>query len=156
GLIDGWYGGPAHPSGRFDGTFVPPASTTDDDSADLYRGVFARSCRTCHAQREGYRNFSTYDKFWQKMALVQQRVFDEGAMPLSQKGAMNFWLSYPSQPAILAHWLGIALHGPGVPVARIRLATPGVIRPGTQVVLDGGDSQYSQSFTWTQTSGPAV
>ena len=155
-LIDGWYGGPGMPSNTFDGTFVPPAWGTEQSAWDVYLGVFAKSCRGCHMQREPNRNFSTYDKFWGKQTLINQRVFEDGAMPLSEKGNLNFWLSSPSEPALLAQWLGKPLTGPGRPVPRVRVTNVGLIRPGDLVHLDGSESQYSQKLVWSQLSGPAV
>ena len=156
GLIDGWYGGPGMPGDTFDGTFVPPAWGVDQAAWDIYLDVFAKSCRGCHMQREPFRNFSTYDKFWGKQTLIHQRVFEDGAMPLSEKGNLNFWLSSPSEPALLAQWLGKPLTGPGRPVVRLRVTNNGLIRPGDLVELNGSESQYSQQFVWTQTSGPPV
>src|SRR5712691_2821860 len=120
-MIDGWYGGAGHPSPVFLGGATPVGWDVSPQSHALYHQVFARSCQTCHSQREPFRNFSTYAKFSAAASklpdgesLIEQRVFDEGAMPLSQRGFLNFWLSYPQQPKILASWLGMTtLRGPG-------------------------------------------
>ncbi len=157
GLVDGWYGGPGHPSPTFLTGATPPGWDVSLQAHDLYHQVFSKACQTCHSQREQTRNFSTYAKFDGARALIQQRVFEEGAMPLSEKGSLNFWLSYPHQPTILASWLGIQLTGPGKPVARASFTYPGTLLvTGTPVTLDGSDSQYGAAWAWTQVGGPAV
>jgi hypothetical protein len=156
-LVDKWYGGAGHPSPTFLSDATPDGWNGTLEARDLYHKVFARSCQTCHAQREATRNFSTYAKFFAAKALIEQRVFEEGAMPLSQRGALNFWLSYPHQPKILADWLGTTLRSPGKPIARIAVLHDGpFLTPGTQVLLDGTGSQYATEFAWRQTAGPAV
>jgi hypothetical protein len=152
-LIEGWYGGAALPSPTFDGSFVPPGWSTD---ADFYRGVIAPSCRGCHYQLAPPLNFSTSEKVWAQQTLVWQRVFEDGAMPLSEKGAISFWLSAPSRPELLAAWLGRPLVAPGRPIARVKLVNTGLIRPGDLVTLDASDSQYSSGFSWSQSAGPQV
>src|SRR5262249_3217250 len=152
-LIEGWYGGPTLP-GAFNGDATLPGWDVSPESRDLYHKVFAKSCQTCHTQREPTRNFSTYAKFVATKALIEQRVFEEGAMPLSERGSLNFWLSYPHQPKILAAWLGTTLRSPGKPIARVSVAPSTVVNAGTTVVLDGSDSQYGRTFNWTQTAGP--
>jgi hypothetical protein len=157
-LIDGWYGGPGHPSATFQSGATPAAWDVSPSSHALYHQVFARSCQTCHAQREASRNFSTYAKFAAVKPLIRQRVFDEGAMPLSQRGFLNFWLSYPEQPKILATWLGAQLRGPGRPIAcqpTVQHSGP-FLTGGLQVVLDATCSQYATNFAWRQLSGPPV
>lgn len=156
-LVDKWYGGAGHPSPTFLSEATPDGWNGSLEARDLYHKVFAKSCQTCHAQREVTRNFSTYDKFFAAKALIEQRVFEEGVMPLSQRGALNFWLSYPHQPKILAEWLGTALRSPGKPVARIAVVHDGhFLTPGTPVLLDGTGSQYATDFAWRQTAGPAM
>lgn len=156
-LIDGWYGGPGHPSTTFLSSATPSAWDVSPEARDLYHKVFARSCQTCHAQREPARNFSTYAKFVAGKVLIEQRVFDEGAMPLSQRGSLNFWLSYPNQPKLLADWLGIQLRGPGKPVARIVVTHEGnFLTAGRRVTLDGSQSQYATDYVWAQTGGQQV
>jgi hypothetical protein len=157
-LIDGWYGGPSHPSPVFVGeSFTPPGWDVSQQAHDLYHGVFAKTCQTCHAQREAFRNFSTYAKFQAEMPVIQQRIFLEGSMPLSEKGYLNFWLSRPSQPKQLAAWLGLAsFQGPGKPIARLGVSPGGTVATGSTVTLDGSDSQYAQSFSFRQTAGAAV
>src|SRR6185369_11603835 len=152
-MIDGWYGGPGHPSATFRSDATPAGWNVSLQARDLYHKVFAKSCQTCHSQREATRNFSTYAKFSAAKALIEQRVFDEGAMPLSQRGALNFWLSYPHQPKILADWLGTQLRSPGKPVLRVSVTPGAVVTAGTTVTLDASDSQYEETFDWKQTAG---
>ena len=166
-LIDGWYGGPGHPSATFQSGATPAAWDVSPESHALYHQVFARSCQTCHAQREAYRNFSTYAKFTAVKPLIRQRVFDEGAMPLSQRGFLNFWLSYPEQPKILATWLGAQLQDsdcanpsvvcpPGRPLVHVSVSPGVTVTAGTAVLFDASGSQYAVTFKWQQTSGPTV
>ncbi len=154
-LIEGWYGGPGLP-GTFNGSATLPGWDVSPEARDLYHKVFAKSCQTCHSQREPSRNYSTYAKFFAAKSLIEQRVFEEGAMPLSQRGSLNFWLSYPHQPKILADWLGTQLRSPGTPVPRLSVTPSTVVTAGTKIVLDGSDSQYAESFDWVETSGPNV
>jgi len=156
GLVDGWYGGPGHPSPTFLTGATPIGWDVSLQAHDLYHSVFARSCQTCHSQREAFRNFSTYAKFEATKPLIEQRVFDEGAMPLSEKGSRNFWLSYPHQPTILANWLGTTVRSPGKPLARVSVSPSAVVTAGTTVTFDASDSQFARVFTWKQTSGIAV
>jgi mono/diheme cytochrome c family protein len=155
-LIDNWYGGVGHPSPTFiSGTVLSAWDVATGH--DLYLNVFGRNCITCHAQREPFRNFSTFAKFDAEKALITTRVFEQGAMPLSEKGNRNFWLSYPNEAKILANYLGVPFKAPGTPVAHITVTHSGTqITAGTVVTLSGVTSQYAQTFTWTQTSGPAV
>ncbi len=156
-LVDGWYGGPAHPKALFDGTYTQAGWTTPALAPPLYQSVYARSCRSCHAQREPFRDFSTYAQFIGKAALVRSKMFEDGSMPLSERGFLNFWLSYPSQPKILAQAVAqVPLIGPGRPVARIALVNASPLRPGQTITLDGSGSQFEDSLTWTQAAGPAV
>lgn len=158
-LIDKWYGGAGHPSPTFLSDVTPDGWNGSLEAHDLYHKVFAKSCQTCHSQREATRNFSTYDKFVaaRTSGLIEQRVFKEGAMPLSQRGSLNFWLSYPHQPKILADWLGTQLRSPGNPIAHIEVSHQGpFLAPGANVVLDGSGSQYATEFAWRQIAGPAV
>ena len=156
-MIDAFYGGPGHPSPTFIGDTVLPGWDTSQQGHDLYSKVFGKSCVGCHAQREPFRNFSTFTKFNNEKALVATRVFEQGVMPLSEKGSRNFWTSYPSQPKILAAFLGVPFKSPGTPVAHITVTHPGnFLTAGTPVTLSGQTSQYGSTYTWTQTGGPAV
>lgn len=156
-LVDGWYGGPSHPSAVFDGTYTQLGWRSPAAAPALYQAVYARSCRSCHAQREPFRDFATYAQFIGKAPLVRSKMFEDGAMPLSERGYLNFWLSFPSQPKILAQAVGqVPFHGPGSPVARIALTNAGTLRPGQRITLDGSDSMFADTLTWTQAGGPAV
>jgi len=157
-LVDKWYGGAGHPSPTFLSGVTPDGWNGSLEARDLYHQVFARSCQTCHAQRESFRNFSTFDKFngARGSGLIEQRVFKEGAMPLSERGFLNFWLSYPNQPKILADWLGTRLSAPGKPIARVQVSPSTVVTSGTTVTFDASDSQYAEGFDWRQTAGNAV
>ncbi len=162
-LIDKWYGGAGHPSPTFisgvtpDG-WKPPIATIA--AQDLYQKVFSKACQTCHAQRDFRHNFSTFGKFAIDKGQIMKRVFEDAAMPLSERGYLNFWLSYPNQPKILWAWLTTPttpFSAPGGPVARISvLPKETFLTPGTQIVLDASDSQYATDFSWSQLSGPPV
>jgi Fibronectin type III domain len=156
-MIDSFYGGIGHPSPTFISGTILPGWDVSQDGHDLYSKVFGKSCVGCHAQREPFRNFSTFTKFVNEKALVATRVFEQGVMPLSEKGSRNFWTSYPSQPKILAAFLGVPFKSPGNPVAHITVTHPGnFLTGGTPVTLSGQTSQYGSTYVWTQTSGPAV
>ncbi|MBS2022738.1 MAG: fibronectin type III domain-containing protein, partial [Deltaproteobacteria bacterium] len=155
-LIEGWYGGPGFPRATVDPSYTLSGWRGQGEGVDLlYHQVIAKTCRLCHYQREPYRNFSTYAQFWSKMTLIKQRVFEEAAMPASQKGHQNFWLSYPNQANILAKWMGLPkTPSPGRPVARMLLTNHNLLRPGQPIVVDGTDSQFTRTWTFTQVSGP--
>jgi Fibronectin type III domain len=156
-MVDAWYGGPGHPSPTMIDGYVLPGWQGTQESRDLFTNVFGKACITCHAQREPFRNFSNFTKFVNDKSLIATRVFEEGVMPLSEKGNRNFWLSYPNQPKILANFLGIALHSPGNPVAHITVTHPGaLLTAGTVVTLSGVTSNYGSAYQWTQTGGPTV
>ena len=156
-LVDGWYGGPTHPKAAFDGTYTQAGWQSSAAAVALYQAVYARSCRSCHAQREALMDFSSYAQFTGEAGLIRARIFEDGEMPLSQRGFLNFWLSFPSQPKLLAAEVGqIPFHGPGRPVARIALVTSGVLRPGQTITLDGSSSAFADTFLWSQVGGPAV
>ncbi len=155
-LIEGWYA-PALSKTTQDNSWTPPGWLEDSDAPALYHGVVAKSCRGCHDQREPYRTFFTYDGFWNRKSLIRAKVFEEGAMPLSQRGHRNFWLSSPWQPRILADWLELdKVPTPGKPVARPVLLTQGQLRPGMLVTLDGSTSAFADGFLWSQLSGTTV
>jgi hypothetical protein len=155
-MIDNWYGGAGHPSPTFiSGTLLSAWDVATGH--DLFLQVFGRNCITCHAQREPSRNFSTFAKFDGEKSLVNTRVFVEGAMPLSEKGNRNFWLSYPNEAKILANYLGVQLKAPGTPVAHITVShAASLLTSGSVVTLSGQTSQFASKFTWSQTAGPAV
>ncbi|HEX4382236.1 MAG TPA: fibronectin type III domain-containing protein, partial [Myxococcales bacterium] len=156
-MIDAFYGGVGHPSPTFISDTVLPGWDVSQQGHDLYSKVFGKSCVGCHAQREPFRNFSTITKFINEKPLIATRVFEQGVMPLSEKGSRNFWTSYPSQPKILAAFLGVPFKAPGNPVAHITVSHPGnFLTSGVVVTMSGQTSQYGSSYTWTQTSGPTV
>jgi hypothetical protein len=156
-MIDAFYGGPGHPSPTFISDTVLPGWDVSQQGHDLYSKVFGKSCVGCHAQREPFRNFSTITKFINEKPLVATRVFEQGVMPLSEKGSRNFWTSYPSQPKILAAFLGVPFKSPGNPVAHITVSHPGnFLTSGVVVTMSGQTSQYGSTYTWTQTGGPTV
>jgi hypothetical protein len=50
-LVDGWYGGSAHPRNDADSSFVPDGWRTPTDKSLLYNAVVKTSCRSCHIAR---------------------------------------------------------------------------------------------------------
>jgi len=156
-LVDNWYGGPGHPSAVFDGSKIPSGWDVSPEARAIYKDVYGRTCQTCHAQRESSRNFSTYAKFVGEKALIDERVFMDRAMPLSQRGSLNFWLSSPNQPKLLAAWLGTAYRAPGKPIAHALAQHDGAnVGTSSQVTLDATTSQFASSFAWQQTAGESV
>ena len=159
-LVDGWYGGAGHPTG-FDGQYTPPGWSPPEaplSAKALYHNVVAPACRLCHSQLNPSIDFSTYAQFMGFAERTKARVFDEGTMPLTEKGYWNFWLSYPSQPAML--WNAVAgttagpWPAPGRPIARV--APDIASKPGATESLDATRSVFAKTYAWTQVAGPTV
>ncbi|MGZ4993956.1 MAG: hypothetical protein ACXV79_07320 [Methylobacter sp.] len=113
-LIDLWYPGGAGNqlddaysviAGWNTGAAVrnPPSGNTSHQDNQMYRDVFARSCRTCHvAQPYTGQTFTSAASFKSQISSVQSRVCIDKVMPHAQRTSDIFWTSLnPSMPGFL-------------------------------------------------------
>jgi hypothetical protein len=177
-MIESWYGGPGMPAAAFSDTYVPAGwntntaipGTTFTDTA-LYQNVVEPYCRTCHILR-GTKNQDDLDfmklgvpaagvtpatGFLSYADRIKVHVFDRGNMPLAQIPHSDFWNS--SAPQMLASFVDAQLGAGtatsnGAPLMPGRpIADPGpdrMVRTGSDAVLTGENSLFTNSFAWSQ------
>jgi hypothetical protein len=105
-LIDAWYPGGAGPqtdTAVITGWDTGGAANPNHKDNLMYRNVFARACRTCHAaQPYTAPAFRTVGDFTAAIATVQARVCHDKVMPHAQRTSTIFWNSLnPSMPGYL-------------------------------------------------------
>lgn len=117
-LIEGWYGGAGLPQATQNNAFVPAGWAGHEE---LYLGVVAHSCRTCHVRMQPGLDFATAADFRALGPVSLQRVMSEQRMPDARVTFERFWNS--NQPALLAaHLDAPALTVPtAIPVAARRV-----------------------------------
>lgn len=98
-VITNWYPGVSNTP-----NFITPltgwAGAPQDD---LYRKVYATTCRTCHAARDGTLQFKAFSDFSIARGQIQATVCSsDKRMPNAVITYKNFWLSVPSRPGALA------------------------------------------------------
>lgn len=178
-MIQAWYGGPGMPAAIFSDTYVPagwntntaiPGTTFTD--TQLYKGVVAPYCRTCHILR-GTKNQD--DINFMSLAIpavvgvtlaggfqsyadrIKVHVFERGNMPLSLIPHTDFWNS--TAPQMLASFIdaqpgvGSVTSG-GVPLMPGRpIPDPGpdrMVRTGSNAVLTAENSLFANTFAWSE------
>lgn len=126
-LIVGWYGGvPGGSRINFNQEYVPTANGLSwAGHEDLYRQVFATSCRGCHISRENGIQFNDAKGFIAFGPVIESAVCAQLVMPNSERSFGVFWGSrsaqkhnpgkIPDQPTLLMQQLGITNGCPPVP-----------------------------------------
>ncbi len=163
-LVHGMYGDveapyDSFPSATFNSNFVAKGWAGQEA---LYTDVFARYCRSCHANndRDTFANVSDLLRVRDRLKEV---AFEEGSMPLARLTNDRFWVPFGGGPSG-AEQLRTALEAfgtpttgltPGVPVARITGA-PMIAMNQDQIRLDGSDSPNADSYRWRFLNRPAL
>lgn len=152
------------PNNPFDSDYVQSGWHGQED---LYRQVFVRNCRLCHAQVGNQAiDFDSYDEFINNKRLIPF-VFEQGTMPLSRLTMDRFWIDFygNSSPAeILRNHLNSDTNPnndvpletlPGYPVANIspsenaELAADVIVDFGSTVLFDASDSLFTNAYEWS-------
>ncbi len=165
-LIEAWYGGAGMPQGTFTDSYVPAGWS---GNPGLYTNVVAPYCRTCHILRgtgnQSDLDFTTLAKFQAYADRIKAHVFDRGNMPLALIVYNDFWES--SAPQTLANFINPLLTAPdtvidtsGAPLKPGRpIADPGpnrMVRTGANAILNGENSLFATSYSWSVVSGSAT
>ena len=176
-LVENWYGGFDDATGdfvnpTFDDSTPPPGWRNNEDVFDengvligtnpanaeeIYQDVYAQNCRMCHTNVENDElRFDTFQAFAANDQLINNTVFQQGVMPSARLTMDRFWVP-PNGEASPSDVLGAFLvdrlalaetpTAPGTPTASFNGLGIQINR-GDTVRLDGGDSQFADTFSW--------
>jgi len=126
--------------------------------------VVATSCRACHVMRgvvgNSDQDFTSYEKFQGLADRMKIHVIDRGNMPLVKLIFDRFWAtgtantlaSFLQDQGFTVRDAGGATLMPGRPLADVgpdRVTLPGA------TPIDGSNSLYANSYSWSLVSGPS-
>ena len=164
-LIEAWYGGAGMPQGTFTDSYVPAGWS---GNPGLYTNVVAPYCRTCHVLRgtgnQSDLDFTSLAKFQSYADRIKAHVFERGNMPLALIVYNDFWES--PAPQLLAQYIDSVLGAGTVTSASGAALKPGrpiadpgpsrMVRTGANAILNGENSLFATSYSWSLVSGSAT